>query len=78
MRFEVLRETSMKMTVFWDIAPCGLVDISLRSLHPYDGGSKLLWNVGQYLSDYTVQYHRRQPYSKNIRSQIKLSQLLTK
>jgi hypothetical protein len=26
MRFEVLMETSMKMTVFWNIAPCSLVD----------------------------------------------------
>jgi hypothetical protein len=24
-RFQVLKETSMKMTVFWDVAPCSLV-----------------------------------------------------
>jgi hypothetical protein len=28
-----------------------------------DGGSKLLWNVGQYLPDYTVQHPRREPSS---------------
>jgi hypothetical protein len=31
-------------------------------LHPDDGGGKLLWNVDQYLQDYTVQHPRRQPY----------------
>jgi hypothetical protein len=30
---------------------------------PNDGGSKLLWNVGQYLPDYTVLHPRRQPSS---------------
>jgi hypothetical protein len=27
MRFQVLTAASMKMTVFWDAAPCSLVDI---------------------------------------------------
>jgi hypothetical protein len=35
----------------------------LHSDHPDDGGSKLLWNVGQYLPDCTEQYPRRQPSS---------------
>jgi hypothetical protein len=26
-RFEVLKVTSMKMAVFWDVAPCSLIDI---------------------------------------------------
>jgi hypothetical protein len=26
MRVEVLKATSMKMTVFWDVAPCSLVE----------------------------------------------------
>jgi hypothetical protein len=37
------------MAVFWDVAPCSMVDIdrSFRGAHrPDDGGSKLLWNVG--------------------------------
>jgi hypothetical protein len=49
----------MKMAVFWDVAPCSLVktDGSFRGaycLHhcPDDGGSKHLWNIGQFLSDY--------------------------
>jgi hypothetical protein len=28
-----------------------------------DGGGKHLWNVGQFLSDSTAQYHRRQSSS---------------
>jgi hypothetical protein len=44
---------SMKMGVFWDVAPCSLADIDRD-----DKGSKLLWNVSQ---DYTVIHTRRQP-----------------
>jgi hypothetical protein len=40
-RFQVLTVASMKMTVFWDVALCSLV--------ADDGGSKHLWNVGQFL-----------------------------
>jgi hypothetical protein len=36
-RFQVLTATNMKMAVFWDIAPCSLIDID-----PDDGGSKYL------------------------------------
>jgi hypothetical protein len=41
MRFQLLTATSMKMTVFSDIAPCDLVDIVRRfggayCLHPQD------------------------------------------
>jgi hypothetical protein len=31
--------------------------------HPDDGGSKNLWNVDQFLPDYTAQHPRRQPSS---------------
>jgi hypothetical protein len=27
MRFQVLMAASMKMTVFWDVAPCSLVEV---------------------------------------------------
>jgi hypothetical protein len=27
MRFQVLRVMSMKMTAFWDVAPCSLVEV---------------------------------------------------
>jgi hypothetical protein len=48
MRFEVLTATSMKKVVFWDVAPCSLVDIDrhfkgVHCLRYADvGGSKLL------------------------------------
>jgi hypothetical protein len=29
-RFQVLTAASMKMTVFWDIAPCSLVEVYRR------------------------------------------------
>jgi hypothetical protein len=58
------------MTVFWDIAPCSLVEVygwfgGAYCLHhqvyhrPDDGGNKHLWNVGKLLPDYTVQHPRR-------------------
>jgi hypothetical protein len=54
-RFEVLTETSVKMAVLWDHAPCSLVEIDRRfreaiCLHRHldDGSSKPLWNVGKF------------------------------
>jgi hypothetical protein len=52
-RFQVLTAASMKMTVFWDVAPCSLVDVYRRFRGTYclhhqgdectdDGGSKHL------------------------------------
>jgi hypothetical protein len=50
-----------KMTVFWDVAPCSLLEIDRRfrgacCLHDRcdDGGSKHLWNIGQFLRDCTA------------------------
>jgi hypothetical protein len=38
------------MTMFWDVTSCSQVEIDR-----YDyGSSKNLWNVGQFLSDYTA------------------------
>jgi hypothetical protein len=53
----------LKMTAFWDIAPCSLVEVD-RSFgaaccgdgRPDDGFKKHLRNVGQLLRDYTAQY----------------------
>jgi hypothetical protein len=46
-KFEVVMVTDMKMAIFWDVAPCIVVDIGVRfrgayCLHhdPDDGGSK--------------------------------------
>jgi hypothetical protein len=58
-RFQVLMVVTMKMTVFWDIAPCNMVEVYRCS---DDGGSKHLWN-GKLLQDYMVQHHRRQSFS---------------
>jgi hypothetical protein len=46
---------SMKMAVILDVALC--------SHCPDDGGSKHLWNVSQFLQDYTVQHPKRQLFS---------------
>jgi hypothetical protein len=45
MRFQVLKAMRMKMTVFWDAAPCNLVetDQHFKGAHfPEDGGSRHL------------------------------------
>jgi hypothetical protein len=54
--FEVLTAASMKMAVFWAVAPCSLVQVYQRFrgpcfLHhrPNDGGSNDHWNVGKLL-----------------------------
>jgi hypothetical protein len=70
-RFQVLTATSMKITVFWYVAPCSLTKIDRRFrraywLHyhrPDDRGSKHLWNVDQFPLDYTAQHPRRQWFS---------------
>jgi hypothetical protein len=38
-------------------------DRSLPTHHPYDGGSKNLWNVGKLVPDYTAHHPRRQSSS---------------
>jgi hypothetical protein len=60
----------LKMTVFWDVAPCSLVEFYRRfrgacclQYRPDDGGSKHIWNVGKRLPDYAAQQPRRQPSS---------------
>jgi hypothetical protein len=61
-----MNRTELEKTVFWDGAPCRLLDIDRRfrgAHNPDDGGSKHLWNVGQFLPDYTAQHPRRQPSS---------------
>jgi hypothetical protein len=54
-----------KMTVFWDVAPCSFVEIDRRFRGAYclqHQGSKHIWNVwnvSQFLRDYTAQHPRR-------------------
>jgi hypothetical protein len=50
------------MAIFWNVAPCSLVEIDRRFRYAYfrdDRGSKHIWNVDQFLPDYTVQHNRR-------------------
>jgi hypothetical protein len=61
--FEVLTAVSMKMAVFWVVAPCSLVED--------------LWNVGKLLPDYRVLQPRRQPSSSGQRSCRLLKQCFT-
>jgi hypothetical protein len=69
-RFKVLTAARVKITVFWDVAPCSLAEVYQRfgdacclyhqgAHRPDDGGSKHLWNVGKLLPDYTSQVPRR-------------------
>jgi hypothetical protein len=46
---ETINFKHLKMTVFWDIAPCNLVETDRR----FRGAnySKHFWNVGQFLPD---------------------------
>jgi hypothetical protein len=61
----------LKMTVFWDVAPCRLVEVYRRfrgaycfhhrgNHRPDDGGCKNLRNVGKFIPDNTAQQPRRQ------------------
>jgi hypothetical protein len=59
----------MKMTVFWDVALCSLVEINWcfkGAYCPHDGGSKNLWNVSQFLPNYTLQHLRRKSSSYSL------------
>jgi hypothetical protein len=60
-RFQVLKETSIKMAVFWVVAPCSLV--LPPSSAPWRWSSNHLWIVGKLLRDYTTHQPRRQPSS---------------
>jgi hypothetical protein len=54
----------MKVTVFWDVIPCGSIDINVLEecaasififiVYPEDGGSRFFRNVGTCLPNYTA------------------------
>jgi hypothetical protein len=52
--------TNMKMAIFWDVAPCSLVDTDKCFRGAYFLHHQ--GDVGQYLPDYTTHNPRRQPY----------------
>jgi hypothetical protein len=66
--FEVLMVASMKMAVFWVVAPCSLVEVyqCFRCPCCLHQGSKDLWNVDKLLLDYTVLQPRRHPSSYSL------------
>jgi hypothetical protein len=66
-RFQVLTAPSMKMALFWDVAPCSLVnnDWHFKGTCCFIIGSAalmteavnmLLWNISQYLPDYVAEH----------------------
>jgi hypothetical protein len=69
--FEILTVASIKMSVFWVVVPCSLVEVKRRfrgtcRLHHYcpdDGGSKHLRNIGKLLPDYMALQPRRHSFS---------------
>jgi hypothetical protein len=58
--FQVLKATSIKAAVFWDVAPCSVVDTSRRFRGTYCLHHE---GYGQYPSDNTEQHNNRQPSS---------------
>jgi hypothetical protein len=51
-RFHVLTAATMKMTVFWGVAPCSLVEVYRRFIRATS-------DVGKLLPDYMAQQTRR-------------------
>jgi hypothetical protein len=67
-----VKHNFLKMTVFWVVGPCSLVEVYRRFKgacclyhqgDPDNGGCKHLWIVAKLLLDYTAQQPRRQPCS---------------
>lgn len=50
-RFQVLTKMSIKIAVFWNVVPCGVVDVvrRLRRESCDYGSRELLLNVGKFL-----------------------------
>jgi hypothetical protein len=53
MHLFVRQGTVTHVPVYWDVAPCSLVNIDA---YLDGGGSKHIWNVGKFLRYYTVQH----------------------
>jgi hypothetical protein len=70
--FQVLTATSIKMAVFWDVAPCSLVEVCrcFRDIYCLQTAIRALmmdsknhWNISQYVPDYIAQHPRKQTSS---------------
>jgi hypothetical protein len=62
------RTVVSKMTLFWDVSSCSLVQVYRHFRHnqsnrPYGEGCKHLWNVSKLLTDNKAQQPRRQSTS---------------
>jgi hypothetical protein len=62
MRFEVLTEVNMKVTIFWDLTPCSCIERSkrfrvIRFLHVH--GDMFLWKARAPPPGYTPEHPRR-------------------
>jgi hypothetical protein len=60
MKFVILTEVSIKITFFWDVMPCSLVDTYQCLFYPEDRGGKFLQNIGTYLPN-DMATHPRSP-----------------
>jgi hypothetical protein len=60
-RFQVLTAMNMNVAVFWDVAPCSLIDIDLRPGRADEDEAPL--KRRSVLPEYTAQHPRRQPSS---------------
>jgi hypothetical protein len=54
--------TSIKMTVFWDVALCSLMEIDVSQMLTASSIT-LMMEAGQFLPDSTLQHPRRQSSS---------------
>jgi hypothetical protein len=57
-RFQILKATR-KRWLFWEVAPCSRIESGRRFRNAFcsdDGSSNYLWNICQFLRDYTTQH----------------------
>jgi hypothetical protein len=63
-RYEVSTTVIMKITVFWDVLPCSLIDVSEERAAAFfevdDGSNSFLRCVGKHVSYFTASRTRRQ------------------
>jgi hypothetical protein len=74
-RFQVLSEANIKMTVLWDIVPCSLVEVDRRFRSPYclhyqenESHSVILMMQAISISEMSVNFSAH--YPKNLSSSI--------
>jgi hypothetical protein len=63
-RFHVLTASSKKMTAFWDVSPCSLMEVDRHFTRPDDGDNANLRNFGLLPRDCTALHPRKLPFSR--------------